>query len=214
MGKTIYLTKGEKFNRLIVIKLHHINTFKNKYNRITNREYYLCKCDCGNYDIVRKDSLKNNNVKSCGCLQKEKVKKHGLRYTRIYKILDCMKERCYNKNKDNYYLYGARGITVCKEWLEKDNGIINFYTWAINNGYKENLTIDRIDNNGNYEPSNCRWATMKEQGRNKRNNYLITYKGETHCLSEWAETFNINRTTISSRLKNGWDITRTFKKTT
>ena len=128
------------------------------------------------------------------------IKKHGMKNTKIYRIWCSMKERCNNKNNKSYKNYGGRGIKVCDEWLEN---FISFYNWAIKNGYKEGLTIDRINNNGIYEPSNCRWITRKEQNRNYRKNHLLTYKGETLCLADMADKYGINRGTLLYRLKKG-----------
>ncbi len=110
-----------------------------------------------------------------------------------------MKERCNNPNNKNYANYGGRGIAVCDEWQE----FIPFYKWAMSHGYAENLTIDRIDVNGNYEPSNCRWVTQKEQANNKRNNHLLTYGGKTQTLSQWANDLETSDTTIFGRIKRG-----------
>ena len=115
-----------------------------------------------------------------------------------------MKARCYNPLSDNYNNYGSRGITVCDEWK---NNFQNFYDWAVKNGYRDDLSIDRIDNDKGYFPENCRWETPKGQQRNKRNNRLLTRNGETHCLAEWAEITGINRSTISDRIdKMGWTV--------
>lgn len=196
---------GKKFGRLTVIKLEYIK----KYSYGTLAYYYLCKCDCGKYKIVKSNNLKNKHVQSCGCLKKEIVSKkqkiHGLHKSRIYSIWQGMKSRCYNKNKIEYKNYGARKILVCKEWKEN---FINFYNWAINNGYKDNLTIDRINNNGNYEPSNCRWVTNKEQSYNRRTNHLICFEGKILTLTEWAKIYNIKPATLWARIKYKWDIKR------
>ena len=115
-----------------------------------------------------------------------------------------MKSRCYNKNNKDYADYGGRGITIYPEWR---NSFIAFYNWAMSNGYNEPLEIDRIDNSGNYEPSNCRWVTRKEQNNNTRHNHLITFNGETHTMKEWANIKNIPYTTLASRINIlHWDI--------
>lgn len=116
---------------------------------------------------------------------------------KLYDVWQHIKQRCYNNNNQAYPNYGGRGIEVCKEWLDD---FMTFYDWSINNGYKEGLTIDRIDVNGNYEPSNCRWVDRKIQARNRRNNRNITINGETHCLKDWCKILNLNYNTVSSRL--------------
>lgn len=143
---------------------------------------------------------------------------HKLSDSRIYSIYYAMKDRCYNPKVKNYRNYGGRGITVCEDWLDKENGFINFYNWAIQNGYKEELlpnginkwTLDRIDNDGNYQPNNCRWVVHKENERNKRTNKIIDFNGEKHSVVEWAEILNMPVTTLYNRLFEGWDIERAF----
>lgn len=135
--------------------------------------------------------------------------KHGKRNTNIYGVWQTMKTRCYNEHSEKYKNYGGRGITVCDEWR---NDFQAFYNWAINNGYDDNLTIDRIDVNEDYSPSNCRWITNKEQQRNRRNNRNITINGETHCLSEWCEILGLNYNTVRSRLNiYKWSIERALE---
>lgn len=124
--------------------------------------------------------------------------KHGMTGTRIYKIWCKMKERCYNSHHNSYIYYGGRGITVCAEWL---NNFQAFYDWAMANGYADNLTLDRIDSNGNYEPSNCRWATTAEQSNNKRNSQYITHNGKTQTKAQWAKEIGTDKTVIEKRLK-------------
>lgn len=180
---------GEKFNMLTVLE--------ELPERKHGSRVYRCKCDCGNIKDVRKDMLKNGHVKSCGCLHT----KHGKRETKIYHIFSEIKQRCYNKNNKSYNNYGGRGIIVCQEWL---NDFMNFYNWAMNNNYQEGLTIDRIDNDGNYEPNNCRWADRKTQNNNRRNNTSISYNGKTQTLAQWSEELNVDQHTISLRKRKGW----------
>ena len=191
---------GKRFGRLTVIK--------RVYREGSNLVYWLCKCDCGNKKEVRADSLKNGSTQSCGCYAKELATKHGLSHHPLYCIYNSMKERTTNKNIADYKYYGDRGIKVCKEW---ENDFMEFYNWAIDNGYKEGLSIDRIDVNGDYEPSNCRWATAKQQLNNRTFNHNITYKGETHTISEWSEKIGINRYTLYCRINTlHWPIEKAF----
>lgn len=190
---------GQKFGRLIA----------NKFLRIENHKaVWLCKCDCGNLTEVRGVELTKGHTKSCGCLRKDVCaninKTHNKTNTRLYHIWCDIKKRCYNSNYKSYKNYGLRGIAVCDEWL---SDFMNFYDWAMSHGYDDTLTIDRIDVNGNYEPSNCRWATLKQQARNTRRNRYYTINGVTHCLSEWCEIYNINHKRVECRLnKLNWSI--------
>ena len=134
--------------------------------------------------------------------------KHGLKKTRLYGIWLQIKNRCFNSNTGRYKDYGGRGITMCEEWR---NNFQTFYDWSMSHGYSDELTIDRIDNNGNYEPSNCRWVTVKIQNRNARSNHLITYKGETHCITDWADITGLSRACICNRIKYGWSVERTLE---
>lgn len=191
---------GKRFGRLTVVR-----DSGKRLERCKNI-LWECKCDCGNTTYVLTSNLvtKYNRTVSCGCYAAERRIKHNLTNTnsRICKIIVGMRQRCYNPNDAAYKWYGARGIRVCDEWMGED-GVENFYKWAVANGYKEDLTIDRIDVNGNYEPSNCRWATRQEQRRNTRSNRWITVNGEKRLISEWAKLKNISASTISSRIKRG-----------
>jgi hypothetical protein len=199
---------GEKYGKLTV---KEISDYRGKNNRDI---YYICDCDCGNKNIqvmgtsLRRKNKPTLNCKECG--DKKKVK-HGMKGTRLYKIWDSMKQRCFNANNEYYYRYGGRGITISDEWLGKC-GFNNFMEWSYANGYNENLTIDRKDNDGNYEPSNCRWVSMKIQANNKSINKLIEYKGITKTLSQWAEEFDIPYVTFVKRIDSGWDIERALKE--
>lgn len=165
-------------------------------------------CDCGAIKWVRLESLISGNTKSCGCLTKsflsETSTKHGLHNHTLYGIFYGLIERCYNKDRKEYPDYGGRGITICDEWL---NDFKVFYDWAINNGWVKKLTLEREDNDGNYTPDNCKWATMKEQSRNRRSNINITAFGETKCATDWAldERCKTGVYGIYSRIKKGWD---------
>lgn len=201
MAKALNL-EGERFGRLTVIeKAGHTN-----YKKVL----WKCICDCGNYAYVDTHSLTNGRTKSCGCIQLEKVTKHGNKNTRIWRIWQYMKGRCKYKYIDSYKHYGGRGIKVCEEW---DKSFESFYKWSMEHGYTDKLSIDRIDVNGNYEPSNCRWATSKEQSRNKRTNVYITYNGETRVLKDWAEFLGIDKNTLWGRINiSGWSIEDAFNK--
>ena len=137
------------------------------------------------------------------------MKKHGMCYTRLNVIWRGMKQRCNDLNASNYYKYGAKGIEVCEEW----NEFLPFYKWAIKNGYRDDLSIDRIDSIGSYEPSNCRWATTTEQANNKRNNINITYKGETHTLIQWSNIMEIGYAKLWNRIRKlNWNVEKAFSK--
>ena len=197
---------GKRFGRLTVIsKADPIK--EGSSGRL--RPAVLCKCDCGKEKVVRIMCLKRGSCVSCGCLARDnaskRLLKHGMTHTRLFSIWDGMLDRCYHSYSIMYKNYGGRGISICDEWL-KD--FINFYHWAIDNGYEDDLTIDRINNDGNYEPSNCRWATYKEQARNKRNNHTLTFNGETKTISEWAETIGIPASTLGNRIYKGMPIER------
>ena len=167
-------------------------------------------CDCGKETIVYESNLGKCTF-SCGCLSRDKSKehnsKHGQSRTRLFTIWSGMRHRCRNPKLREYPDYGGRGIKVCKEW---DDSFEAFRDWAMSHGYTEELTLDRIDNDGNYEPSNCRWITMKEQQANKRNNVLLTYNGETHIAKEWARRTGLSYRLIMCRLHYGWSAERTL----
>lgn len=212
MGKCVNLT-GMRFGRLLVLK------------RVENDKHgasqWLCKCDCGKEHIAQAKSLKNGAIKSCGCLAIERRREackisnstHKLSKTRLYRVWAGMKQRCLDPKHRHYQAYGGKGIKVCADWLSFEP----FHDWAIANGYDANAkrgecTLDRIDNNGNYEPSNCKWATVKEQANNKRTNRYIEYNGETHTIAEWAQIIGISKNALWERLRRKWTIEQALTK--
>jgi len=195
MSKFIDLT-GQRFGRLTVIK---------RVYPFPTRTYWECKCDCGNIITVVSPCLISGHTKSCGCYQIQQTKKsntkHGMRHSRIYAIWCHMKSRCNNKNDGKYYDYGARGIKVCNKWLKFEG----FYE-DMGSTYKDDLTIDRIDFNGNYCKENCRWATISEQENNKSNNHLITFNGETDTMMNMSKKYHLTYSTLKHRIQRGWNI--------
>lgn len=178
---------GKRFNRLVVLGYSHTDK---------KTAYWTCKCDCGKTATVRGKALKDNNTKSCGCLKNEGPIhfKHGHSGTPTYDSWYAMIRRCTNPNDQAHPYYGGRGITVCDKWLTIDGFIEDMGERPYGK------TLDRIDNNGNYELENCRWATKKEQGNNRRSNKLITYSGITLTLSQWAERVGISSQALHSRM--------------
>lgn len=154
----------------------------------------------GEHDMVKRPDLAERNRQNAKYKNKNK---------RIYKIWDGMKQRCYCLSCKDYPRYGGRGVIICDEWRIDFN---KFQDWSLQNGYSDDLTIDRIDVNGNYEPSNCRWTSPKTQSRNMRTNKNITYNGETHCIAEWAEITGIPRKCLEYRIRNWFDLDRVFNR--
>lgn len=165
---------------------------------------WACECECGNRRILRAQVLRNGRSLSCGCHKNDYNKRHGGKGSRLYEIWRQMRYRCDNQNNHAYNDYGGRGIKVCSEWYD----FAKFRDWAYSAGYSDDLSIDRIDVNGNYEPSNCRWATSKIQMNNRRNTAHYEYNGELKTLSEWSRELGIPRTTLINRMKKG----RTFEE--
>ena len=183
---------GEKYGRLTVLENHHP-----KYE-------IICKCDCGVIKAFVPHDVFCGKTQSCGCLHKEMVKnmkyKHGESHTRLYKIWRSMLNRCQDKKAVGYFHYGGRGIIVCEEWQD----YMTFKQWALANDYDKDLTIDRINPNGNYEPGNCRWVTWKVQANNKRNTTWLTLGKKTHSIHEWSDILNIHVNTLRWRKEHGW----------
>lgn len=182
---------GERFERLTAIRRVGMNGGKS---------VWVCQCDCGNKVMVRLSDLMGGKIKSCGCLRRETASAagklnatHGMTKSRIWSIWSGMRRRCeINPNYTN--------VSVCHDW----ECFSSFYSWALSNGYSDNLTLDRIDVYGNYTPENCRWATYKQQENNRKNTVYLTANGQKKTLTEWSEITGISRETISWRMKAGW----------
>lgn len=186
---------GERFGKLLVVE---------KYKSIKGQIYWKCQCDCGNVVYHATGRLKSGVIISCGCSKREKMIKmnttHGLSNTRLYEIWSGMKKRCYDKNCKAYENYGGRGIVVCDEWK---NDFESFYDWSMNNGYADDLSIDRIENDGIYSPNNCKWSTPEEQVNNRRVTLKYSMFGIEKPLKEWSNMANANYSRIYQRYKNG-----------
>lgn len=192
---------GQRFGRLTVTERAADYVSPKGHHKVQWR----CQCDCGNEVIVRGSSMRGNITQSCGCLHNELCAErktvHGLCYTRLNRIWQSMKSRCYNSKQKRYAKYGGKGITICEEWLHNFQA---FYDWAMANGYRDDLSIDRIDGDKGYYPENCRWASNKEQTRNRSITRRITINGETRPLMEWCEQLGKKYKIILKRLSRGW----------
>lgn len=203
MSKLIDIT-GKRYNKLVVVK------------RVENAKggvpMWECVCDCGNTTVVRGANLKSGAVKSCGCLLKttKSTLKHDMSNTLLYKKWAGMKSRCFTPSLPSYKNYGGRGISVCDEWK---NSFEAFRDWALSNGYSDNLTIERIDPNGDYCPENCTWITLSEQARNRRSNYSFEYNGETRNLADWCRLLGIPYGVVHNRInKLKWSFERAISE--
>jgi len=187
-----------RFNRLVVLSLIGSNKYRQRI--------WLCECDCGNQSQVTTLDLNSGNTQSCGCLLREKAsarasevfRKHGLSHSRLYQIRQHMIDRCYNPDNPAWKWYGLKGVTVCDTWL---NDVTAFVDWALANGYRDDLTIDRIDSSGNYEPGNCRWATYNEQARNRSSTILTeddvrAIRNDSRDPRSIAEVYGIAKSTV------------------
>ena len=192
-----YGLPGERYGRLTVVEEADpkIRSCGRRRRRVA------CKCDCGNEVVVLLQSLRNGDNVSCGCFSTDRKTKHGQYKSRTYGTWHSMTQRCLNSRHQAFASYGGRGISVCRRWMN------SFEAFLQDMGEQPNgLQLDRINNDGNYEPENCRWVTRSEQQRNTRANRLISYNGTTKCLSEWAEHTGIHIATITGRLRTGWTI--------
>ena len=195
---------GERFGRLTVLNFNG----KDKHSH----NIWLCKCDCGNLKLVSTGDLTNGKTQSCGCWANELTVKrnttHGDTHTHLYGIYRKMLWRCYNKNANHYDLYGGKGIVVCDEWKTSYEA---FRDWALSNGYKKSLTIDRINVDGNYCPENCRWVSRKLQTQNRHNTIFLTLNGVKKPLSEWVKIYGVKYTTAYYRYAKGLPVNEILK---
>ena len=204
---------GKRFGRLLVVDYapDYIAPDGHKHPK------WKCRCDCGNEVVVRQSSLLGGCSQSCGCLRKEQIsyraKHHGGFGTRLYNVWNSMRQRCNNPHAQSYHNYGGRGISICSEW--DDYGV--FRDWALKTGYdksakRNECTLERIDVDGDYCPQNCKWVTMKEQGNNRRDTIYLTYKNETHSLSEWSRLTDIPYQRLYARYKRGKPVEKILRQ--
>lgn len=202
MTRKIDLT-GKIFGRLAVIKRGN--------NDKRGQCKWICICECGNIKEITGSVLRGGKSHSCGCIQKEVVSKmmstHKMSHTLLHQVFGTIKDRCCNSKCKAYSGYGGRGITICNEWRYN---FMSFYNWANENGYKKGLSIDRIDNNGNYCPENCRWTTMKEQNNNRRDNIIVNYNGNLIGIIDAAKLSGINLSTLRSRVIKNYSLDKLF----
>ena len=190
---------GQKFGMLVAL------SYVGKRQTGSKESLWLCRCDCGVEKAVSIGNLRSGNTKSCGCFQKAARITHGATRSKLYNVWASVINRCTNPNFNDYRNYGGRGIQMCERWR---TSFANFA--ADMGGCPKGMSIDRIDNNGHYEPGNCRWATRKEQARNMRKNRLLTLNGVTRCVAEWVEITGLPHKVITYRHKKGWSDEKTL----
>lgn len=192
---------GQRFGRLVVL-----GPVRQNARRCV---VWRCRCDCGEYTEATSSSLRSGHTSSCGCLRLERslaaVKTHGMTETRLYYSWTAILARCFRPGAKGYPDYGGRGITVCDEWRQ-DFQAFHDYVTRLPNYRSEGATLDRIDNDGNYEPGNVRWAERRVQARNTRRNVMLTHDGRTQCMSDWADELGIHRETLRRRFALGWSV--------
>lgn len=192
---------GQKFGKLTILSFNH---------KTGTNYYWNCICDCGNISIVQYANLYTKQTVSCGCHKDTMRITHGLRKHRLYNIYRGMLARCYDTNSIQYKDYGGKGINICDQWK---NDINSFFTWAFNNGYADDLQLDREYNDRDYYPDNCRFVTRSKNCRNKSNNIKVTYQGISKLLIDWCEELQLDYNLVRSRLRSGHSIEELFTTT-
>ena len=195
--------ENQKFGRLTVVR--EVGRTK------SGCALWFCECECGGNKMVSSYSLRCGRTQSCGCIKREQNLEmfvtHGESGSPLWKLWNSVKNRCNNPNNHKYANYGERGIKVCPEW---EASFSAFRDWCLANGYSKGLTIERIDVNGDYSPSNCIFATQKVQQNNRRNNHRITYRGVTKTLAQWAEHLGMGYSMLEHRINRGWSVEDAF----
>jgi len=216
---------GKKYGKLTVLPIVYVEDIRDANGEIDihKRKYILkCKCDCGNYYYANRLQLLSDKVHSCGCEKAQRLAQMNREnkkyedsdsqtssiYNNLYNSWHAMCHRCLNSNDVHYQYYGGRGITVTEEWLDYNN----FKEWALKNNWNSELTIDRIDSNGNYEPSNCRWVDMDVQHNNTRRNKILNYKGKTQSLADWVRELHLDYSSTKARLALGMSTEEAFER--
>jgi hypothetical protein len=196
---------GRRFGRLTVVEdCGSVRTGAKSY-----RHNFRCVCECGKILIVSRSHLTSGHTKSCGCLRAEIRVTHGQSDSHLYHIWEQIKQRCCNQNDKKYINYGGRGIYLCDEW----QSFKPFASWSYANGYREDLSIDRINNDDGYRPGNCRWATRYQQMNNTSRNVRITFNGKTQTLAQWSRETGLNYRTLHNRLfRSGWPVEKALEK--
>lgn len=204
---------GVRFGRLVIVGFEQAPSPYRGWR-------WVCRCNCGKITTVVAADVKSGKTRSCGCLHDECIKQRATKFQhlvhehkRLYSIYNGIKKRCYNPNENRYKDYGGRGIVMGNEWLNPTNGFDNFVEWSLNNGYTEEMTIERIDVNGDYRPENCKWITSKEQAFNKRDTRWVDYKGEHVQLIVLCERLGVTYDTVHDRIyKRGWSVEEAIEK--
>lgn len=210
-GKKISVLPGQVYSMLTTLREvePYISTNNEKVRM------FECQCSCGEIKSIRLSALRSKRTKSCGCLAKKTAREtcvkrntsHGLTKHRLYFTWHNMMDRCYSVKVKNYHLYGRRGISVCERWHDVRNFIEDMYP-----AWKTGLQLDRTNNNGNYEPENCRWVTPAVNLRNKRTNVMIEFNGKVKCLTDWGKEFGMDKKTVAYRVKNGISLDAPIRK--